>query len=253
MDMPWEILIYIFKDYYGQRCISKKLNDYNYHYYLDYFDKTPISKNEVDQYFQSEPDYMVGFDKYTIGVFELKCDTYEFHLHELIIKKSRYVDDLSNILMKDITTYDMGKLEIKYHYYQHFDLSTTFHILKNRLFHYENIDYDQYDLHVNRENMKRKRITDYVLKLYHQYVYDIKIENIHDYQLLCRMIHYTNLNISLLSCDQSIDDLTYSDLEDIIFFEGQVDDENRIEIENHQNYHLKCRELLLYKINHFLY
>ena len=64
---------------------------------------------------------------------------------------------------------------------------------------------------------------------------------------------YQNLNISLLSCNQSIHDLTYSDLEDVIFFEGQVDDENRIEIENHQNYHLKCRELLLMKINQFLY
>ncbi len=223
--IPPEIQVCIFKDYYGQRCISKKLNNYNHHYYLDYFDNTPISKNEVYRYFQGQPNYMITFNGNSFCVYEYMNKNYLVYLNELIIEKTY---DLYNVLIQtNVLIHD-----ILHHEYQHLDLSTTFHILSKRL-------------------DDKKRITDYVLKLYNEYVYDIKIKNIDDYLLLQKMIQYTDLNIEMLSCDQSIDyDL---DLGDVVFCEGKVDDENREDIENHQQYHLKSRELLVYKINHFLY
>lgn len=217
--IPPEIQAYIFKDYYGQRCISKNLNHYNYHHYLDYFDNTPISKNEVERYFQDKPNYMIIFNENLFYIYE-KLAKYIVYAYELIID-----DDLSKIEMS------LDIIEPNIQEYQHLDLSTTFHILSKRL------------------GSERKRITDYVLKLYNQYVYDIQINNIDDYQLLCKMIHYTHLNIEMLSCDQSIDYDMY--LEEIMFYKGQI--ENREEIEDQHRYHLKCRELLLYKIKQFLF
>ena len=219
--IPPEIQAYIFKDYYGQRCISKNLNHYNYHHYLDYFDNTPISKNEVERYFQDKPDYMIIFNENLFYIYE-KLDKYIVYAWEFFIRNE---DDLSKIQIS------IEILEPNIQEHQHLDLSTTFHILSKRL------------------GSERKRITDYVLKLYNKHIYDIKINNIDDYQLLCKMIHYTYLNIEMLSCDQSIDyDL---DLEEIMFYKGQI--ENREEIEDQHRYHLKCRELLLYKIKQFLF
>lgn len=198
--IPPEIQAYIFKDYYAQRCISKNLNHYNYHHYLDYFDKTPISKNEVERYFRQKPNYMIIFNENLFYIYEKLAYKYIVYAYELIID-----DDLSKVEMS------VEILEPNIQEHQHLDLSTTFHILSKRL-----------------GIRERKRITDYVLKIYNQYVYDIEINNIDDYQLLCKMIHYTHLNIEMLSCDQSID---YDpNLEEIMFYKGQLKIEKKLKI-----------------------
>lgn len=251
-DIPYEIQACIFKDYSGQRCICKKLNDYNEQHYLDYVFTVPISKNEVYCYFQTQPDYMIVFFGNSCYIYKNKLDNYHLFLHGCYRKESKYVGNISKVV------YDVEVIDDNVYYTdvyftdnQYFDLSTTFHILSKRL--KNNIDYDYYDLYIKRDRMIKTRMTDYVLKLYHQYIYDIKLENINDYLLLCKMINYVNFNIEMLSCEQSIDCDEIDESLETFFYEGKIDDENRSEIENLYDYHLKARELLLMKINQFLF
>lgn len=253
-DIPYEIQVYIFKDYVGQRCISKKLNEYNYHHYLDYFDNQPISKYELDCYLKSKPNHFISFRYdmfYQFNLYNYKnMNDYIIYYNQLGIYRL-HVEMGQSIQKKNI-----DEIVIEFNQ-DDLDFLTTFNILVKRLYH-DYIDYNNLIFYCNDLNLdmiKRKRITNYVLKLYHRHVYDIEIKTINDYMLFCKMKHYTDLNIEMLYDNVNFgrDTLYNIQLEEITFNQYGIVDEYKDYLNSHRYDHLFDRKRLLYIINNFLF